>query len=78
VNQFVTPIDPPTFTLSELQRHVGGMIEFIATRGDGLIMYADEEGLLKKRQPNFAASLWAGRLVVGDALILSKDEYRVD
>ncbi len=57
--------------LKWLQRAVGGNIEFVATALD-MIVYADEEGLLKRpRLPrNEAVGRLLGREIVGSVIVL--------
>lgn len=61
------------FTLEELQKFVGGYVEIIHTR-HGMCMVLDEEGKLKEKSVNVAASdiargvIMADDVVVGDVL----------
>jgi hypothetical protein len=67
----VIPGNGKKLTLKEMQAIVGGYIErvVIPKVGD---MYVDEEGLLKGKPVNQMASLAAGRMIVGDVLIVRR------
>ena len=55
--------------LKELQYLVGGYITMVYLKnGDQLIV--DEDGLMKEKLPNAEASILAGTLIVGDAVLL--------
>ena len=55
--------------LKELQHLVGGYITMVYLKnGDQLIV--DEDGLMKEKLPNEEASILAGTLIVGDAVLL--------
>lgn len=58
-------------TLEEVQKIVGGWVELV-TLPDGNQLLVDEEGLLKGKRVNEAASLLAGKIIVGEAVILTK------
>jgi len=60
------------FSLKELQNLVGGLIEIVHARGQLLIV--DEEGLLKQKPYNSAASRFSGIHIVGDAVICESGE----
>ena len=55
--------------LTELQELVGGYIEVVYLKnGDQLIV--DEDGLMRQKFPNRDASILAGKLIVGNAVLL--------
>jgi hypothetical protein len=58
-------------TMKELQDEVGGFTELLSLK-DGSQMIMDEEGTLKNKPLNYTASLMAGRMIVGDVVILSE------
>ena len=58
-------------TLKELQDEVGGFIELLPLE-DGSQMIMDEEGTFKNKPLNYTASLMAGKIIVGDVVILSE------
>lgn len=61
--------------LQDLQRAVGGYIEYVPIPAmPGLRMVVDEEGLLKDKKYNAMASEIAMRPIVGDAVIMEIDE----
>ena len=64
------------WTLSEMQARVGGYVELVgcANLAAGQLMFVDEDGLMKKLPPNSKASMMAGRPIVGDALIVPKEQ----
>ncbi len=51
---------------------MGGYIEIVPVRGFKGTVYADEEGLLKRKPYNVNASAMAGRDLVGDVLFVTK------
>ena len=57
--------------LKQLQDAVGGYIELISghSLGGNLAMIVNEEGLLKGLEMNQIASMLAGRIIVGPAVI---------
>lgn len=56
-------------TLEEMQKFVGGLIELVPLlSGDQLIV--NEEGLIHQLPYNESASLLAGQVIVGDAMVL--------
>ena len=71
----VMPANGTDFKLREVQKMVGGYVEVVYLR-DGRIMLVDEEGLLKQLPINRAASLMAGRPIVGNALVMPNDMFR--
>ena len=73
--QEVTPRRGRTFSLTELQTYVGGYIELVRVSGDRLLV-VNEEGLLRRLQPNMLATSIAGTgcFIVGDALLCKPEE----
>lgn len=63
--------------LEALQHAVDGYIETIGLP-DGAVMIVDEEGRLKNKPVNRIASIFAGMLIVGTALIVGVDEDEFD
>ena len=61
------PANGKNFNLRELQKIVKGMIEIVRL-GKGMIMVVNEEGLLKRMQPNSKASQMAKQPIVGPAV----------
>ena len=61
---------PPT--LEEAQKFVGGLVEIVYLM-DGAQMLVNEEGLLMELPVNPMASVWAGKLIVGNALVLDEE-----
>lgn len=67
--EFVKP-EGKKFSLEELQKYVGGYVELIRLpQGD---LYVDEDGTLKGLPVNIPASTIAGRMIVGDVLLVVK------
>ena len=77
----VEPLNKKYFTLEELQKIVGGIIEIIYLNNN-LIMVIDEEGKIKNKGENDNATLVAQRqlggmdYVVGDALVCKRNEVK--
>ena len=65
------PANGTTFELEELQSAVGGNIEFVYPK-ENHIMVVDEEGVLKGKPLNTAASFLAGIPIVGDVAIVQE------
>ncbi len=64
---------PPT--LEDLQTAVGGHIEYVPVPAlPGLVMAVDEDGLLKRKPFNLYASEIAGRKIVGDVILMEREE----
>ena len=64
-----------TLTLEDMQKAVGGYIEFVHMGGMTLVV--NEEGLLKNGLPlNTMASELAGRPIVGDALLVKSSAIK--
>ena len=59
---------PETNSLSILQQHVGGYID--AVRGEDIVGYVNDEGLLIGLDINAGASMLFGRLLVGNVVIV--------
>ena len=77
----VFPEDGQSFTLAELQAHVGGYIEPVSTLMETemngytiQIIYVNEEGLLLDLEHNLKASMIVGKHIVGNALALFQGE----
>jgi len=60
-------------SLENLQKLVGGYIEIINTN-DGRLMVVDEEGLLKDKHVNQAATHLASRMIVGNVVVANVGE----
>lgn len=54
---------------------VGGFVEVISCP-NGLLILCDEEGLLKNKEINFAATLLARQRIVGDVVLLEGQAKR--
>lgn len=74
----VTPKNGSTWSLEELQGFVGGYIEIVNSRMTGRFLVIDEEGKLKGKPVNIAATMLYpnGDLdpLVGDVLHCKSDE----
>jgi hypothetical protein len=74
-NGEVTQVEPKQgdeFTLEELQGYVDGYIEFVYLGDD--IAVVNEEGLLKGLAINNRASAVVGQTLVGDVLIVNRNQ----
>tara|TARA_B110000977_G_scaffold199666_1_gene287744 strand:+ start:4723 stop:4962 length:240 start_codon:yes stop_codon:yes gene_type:complete len=60
-------------TLSQMQKMVGGMIEFVYLR-DGNMLIVNEEGLLNNLPQNEQASEIYGHPLVGDVVHCGREE----
>jgi hypothetical protein len=75
----VYPQQPPSFSLEEMQKLVGGYIQHIRLPDQSLLIF-DEEGKLKDKPYNRQATLRArpvlmrGDYIVGAAVVLSDEE----
>lgn len=69
------PGDGAEAELHAMQEAVGGWIETVHFTDDA-VMIVDEEGVLKCRPRNDLASLVAGQMLVGTALIVGVDGDR--
>lgn len=65
----VVPNKGTRFTLKEVQEIVGGYVERVRLPHKA-VMLVDEEGKLKSKPVNQAASEVAGQTIVGDVLLL--------
>lgn len=72
------PVNGKKFSLAELQKAVGGYIELVRLPpGNGhRIMYANEDGIGLGLYPNRRASLIAGQKILGDVIIVRKEEAK--
>lgn len=73
----ITLLAPNTWppTLEDLQSAVGGYIEYVPVPAlPGLVMVVDEEGTLKHKPLNAYASEIAGRVIVGDVVLMEREE----
>jgi len=77
----VFPDDGQSFSLDELQAHVGGYIENIRLPADTTLngytirtMYVNEDGRMQNLEHNLNASTIAGTHIVGNALALFQGE----
>ena len=76
----VSPNNGTDYTLDELQKFVGGLIEVVAAKERGYILIINEEGKIEGLPINWSAtdladiSLWD--CIVGDALYCKDDEVR--
>lgn len=66
------PANGEAYELDELHKAVGGYIQIVYTRF-GNMMVVDEEGLIKEKPFNIAASEIAGIDIVGDAVLCHPD-----
>lgn len=62
------PANGTDYALEELQKMVGGLIQILHTRWGNLLI-VDEEGVLKGKTVNLAATEIAGQDIVGDAVL---------
>lgn len=69
----VDPEKGRRFSLAEMQKAVGGFIEFVRLADDE-VMVVNEEGLPRHLPPNMAASVIARRPIVGDVLVCKRKE----
>jgi len=69
----VTPANGKTFTLKELQKHVGGYVEHIRL-SPGQIMLVDEDGRSALLADNPKATALCRMHIVGNALVLTAKE----
>ena len=66
---YLLVMDDKEPTLAELQGLVGGHIEVVYLEGNKQLI-VNEEGLLLGLEPNEPASMLAGTLIVGNAVML--------
>ena len=69
----VVPNNGETFTLEELQNHIGGYIELIRLPR-GLVAYCDEDGYAKRLPSNKRYNALYGRPVVGNVIVGTRKE----
>lgn len=69
--ELITP-KKDKFTLQELQKYVGGYIEEEHQIFKNCITFADEEGILKNKEPNFLGRKLFKVDLVGDFIIIPK------
>ncbi len=64
------------WTLPEMQAKVGGYIELVGRTNleGGQLIFADEDGLMKKLPANTQASVMAGKPLVGNVLVVPKGQ----
>ncbi len=76
VQDFSMPVEgAPVQRLRVVQDAIGGYVEVAPLPGAGALL-VDEEGLLKKRPLNEAASALMGRRIVGDVIACTDEELR--
>jgi len=64
------------FTLGELQKAVGGLIEIVRVEPwSDIILIVDEEGRLKRKRCNELASEMVGRYIVGDVVLMERKDF---
>lgn len=68
------PSNGEAFTLEELQKAVGGYVQFAPQTIPGVIIVCDEEGRMKGKEINKLASFVSNQLLVGDVLFCDEDE----
>jgi hypothetical protein len=66
-----SPVNGKNLELKEMQKLVGGYIELLSIMTDKL-MVLNEEGVLRGLPYNLAASILAGRDIVGDVIICDR------
>jgi hypothetical protein len=68
----IAPLNGTDYTLAEVQKHVGGLVEVLYNVGGdpATIMLVDEEGLLKGLPFNALASALAKRYIVGTVIVI--------
>ena len=69
----VSPANGHDFKLEELQAVVGGNIETVYLK-DGRMMIVNEEGIIRNLPFNGAATFAAQQPIVGDVIIIERDE----
>ena len=65
------------FTLAELQKYVGGLIQIVPVRDEDShydVLVVNEEGAFIDLPINIRATAYAGQMIVGEAL-LTKSEW---
>jgi hypothetical protein len=71
----VLPKNGKDFSLKEIQKHVGGYVQFV-TGQNGKNYLCDEDGIAKRLKPNKVASERIGTDVLGNVLELLPDELK--
>lgn len=65
------------FTLGELQKAVGGLIEIVSVPPwNDVVLIVDEEGQLKRKRCNELASEIAGLYIVGDVILMERKNLK--
>jgi hypothetical protein len=72
----VEPKNGIRFMLEELQEYVGGYIELVHLMEPKYYLLVNEDGLLRGLPLNKAASVIAGRRIVGDAVYMEKRFFK--
>lgn len=54
----------------EIQKHVGGVFDFVSMGENNIGAYVNDEGLLVGLEPNPLLCLMFGRMLVGDAVLV--------
>jgi hypothetical protein len=80
-SRHIAPANGTNFSLEELQQAVGGYIEIVRViKTDDYIMVIDEEGKLKNKPVNLAATAFAnigdGDCIVGDVIFCKDSEVQ--
>ena len=73
----VTPTNNTNFTLEELQKYVGGIIQIIGTKSKKLMIINEEGKLFNLKKNNKATKLYeygSEDMVVGDVLIIDENQ----
>lgn len=65
----VVPSKGGKFTLEEVQKMVGGLVERVRLQG-GMVLLVNEEGIPRELPLNRYATQMVGFIVLGDAVIL--------
>lgn len=65
-----------SWKLEDLQKLVGGYVELIPLPSGRNVMLADEDGMPKQLKPNGLATIYAGRPVVGDVVIIQRRDFK--
>ena len=75
--KYTTPKNGTDFSAEELHEIVGGFFEIFRLSGaPGKILVVDEEGRLKNKPINELASIFYGRVIVGDVLMCDRNEVK--
>ena len=73
----ITPENDTNFTLEELQKYVGGVIQIVGTKSQKLMIINEEGKLFNLKKNTKATKLYeygSEDMVVGDVLIIDKDQ----